>query len=228
MAEKIHGKEKEMKTINTEGITYIEPVPGATSEWYFGVEDGHGDIYEAEELFRDGRIVKGRKLCLVHFPDGQVFFPIPKTEGHYCEKPVFLEDAIFILDVDFPGGSIRIIRFDCHDGQARLHAEVPLSSVKDCYNLQLHTAPLTLSRQCGSEFAIVWPEKVSFLIDDHDSFFLREGEKLFFSRWEEEGVGADYQYWEEAVVRDLHGNVTEILPGDVMRMPNGEIWYFTR
>ena len=214
-----------MKTIETDGISYIEPVPGATNEWYFGVDYAHGDLYEAEELFRDGHTINGRKLCLVHYPDGAVFFPVPKTEGHYCEKPVFLDGGIFILDVDFPNGSIRIIRFDCTGHHVSLHTELPLSSVKDCYNLQLHTAPLTLSRQCGNVLDIVWPEKVSLTIGDHDSFFMRDGEKLFFNRWYEEGEGADYNYWEETVIRDLSGNITETIPVDVMLMPDGEIWH---
>ena len=214
-----------IKTIETDGITYIEPVPGAANEWYYGLDYEHGDLYEAEEIFNDGHVVKGRKLCLVHYPDGEVFFPVPKTEGHYSEKPVFLDDGIYIIDVDFQNGTIRIIRFDCNDHRVSIYAELPLSTVKDCYNLQLHTSPLTLSRQCGNELEIVWPEKVSLSMGDHDSFFLRDGGKLFFNRWFEEGEGADYKYWEETIVRDLNGNVIEILPGDILQMPDGEIWH---
>ena len=214
-----------MKTIETGGITFIEPVPGATSEWYFGVDYEHGDLYEAEELFRDGYTIKGRKLCLVHYPDGEGFFPVPKTEGHYCEKPVFLDGGIYMIDVDFPNGSIRIVRFDCKDHQVSIHAELPLTAVKDCYNLQLHITPLTLSRQRGNELEIIWPEKITLSMEDHDSFFLRDGGKLFINRWFEDGEGPDYRYWEETVVRDLSGNVIEILPGDVMQMPNGEVWH---
>ena len=210
-----------------DGITYIEPVPGAAGNWYFGLDHEHGDLFEAEEIFKEGRKVKGRKLCLVHYPDGRVFEPVPKTEGHYSEKPVFYDGGIFIIDVDFPAGSIRIIRFDCTDHQAAVYAELPLSSVKDCYNLNLKTAPLTLTRQCAGnkEFEIIWPEKTGFLMDSHDSFFMRDGKKLFFNRWHEEGEGADYKYWEETIIRDLSGNVVETLPGDVMRMPDGEIWH---
>ena len=213
------------KTVETGGITYIEPVTGATNEWYFGMDNAQGDLYEAEEIFRLGHAVKGRKLCLVHYPDGQVFDPVPKAEGHYSEKPVFYDGGIYIIDVDFPGGSIRIVRFDCNDHRVSIHAELPLASVKDCYNLQLHIAPLTLSRQRGSELEIVWPEKIKLSMDDHDSFFMRDGGKLFFNRWHEEGDGADYRYWEETVIRDLDGTVVEDFPGDVMRMPNGKIWY---
>ena len=216
-----------MKTIKTGSVSFIEPVPGADGGWYFGVDCAHGDLYEAEQLFHSGQIIKGRELCLVHYPDGQVFFPVPKTEGHYSERPVFLEGGIFTVDVDFPGNTIRIIRFDCGNYQTGIHAEIPLSSVKDCYNLKLQTAPLTLSRQCSGsgELEIVWPERIILSMDDHDSFFMRDGGKLFFNRWYEKGDGADYRYWEETVIKDLEGNVMEVIPGDVMRMPNGEIWH---
>lgn len=213
-----------MFEIETGGITYIEPVPGATSEWYFGIDYDHGDLFEAEELFRDGHIIKGRKLCLVHYPDGKVFFPVPKTEGHYSERPVFFKDGIYIIDVDFTNELIRIIRFDCCDFIVRIHVELPLSIVKDCYNLQLHIAPLTLSRQFGNELEIIWPEKISISMEDHDSFFLRDGDRLFFNRWHEEGEGADYKYWEETVIKDINGYFIEKIPGDVILMQNGEIW----
>ena len=48
-----------MKTIETDGIAYIEPVPAATDEWYLGMDHEHGDLYEAEEIFNDGLTVKG-------------------------------------------------------------------------------------------------------------------------------------------------------------------------
>lgn len=215
-----------MRTIETDGITYIEPVPGATSDWYYGMDFEHGDLYEAEEIFREGYPIKGRKLCLVHYPDAKVFIPVPKTEGQYCDKPVYLNGGIYIVNIDFPKGLIQILRFDSMDHRTEIHAEVPLAAVKDCYNLSLQTAPLTLSRQCvGSEFEIIWPEKVSFAMDSHDSFFLRDGDHLFFNRWHEEGEGVDYKYWEETIIRDLGGNVVETLPGDVRLMPNGEIWH---
>lgn len=218
--------DKRMKIIKTGGITYLERISGGTDEWYYGMDFDCGDLYEAEELFREGKSVPGRKICLVHFPDGEVFFPVPKAEGQYGEVPVYLDGRIYLLNVDFPKGKIQIFCFDCQNHQTALHAEVPLASVKDCYNLGLQTRPLTLSRQCvgDNEFEIVWPEKAHFAMEDHDSFFLRDGDRLFFNRWHEEGDGEGYRYWEETVIRDLQGNVLETLPGDVMLMPDGELW----
>ncbi len=215
-----------MKIIETGGITHIEPVPGATDEWYYGIGCEHGDLYEAETLFREGRSVTGRSFCLVRYPDGELFFPVPKTGGTYTERPVYLDGGIYILKADFTEGSIQILRFDCATRRTDLHAELPLSSVKNCYNLSLQTEPLTLTRQCvaDNEFEIVWPESRRFFMDDHESFFLRDGDRLFFNRWHEEEDGADYRYWEETVVRDLGGNILETVPGDVTLMPDGEIW----
>ena len=62
-----------MKTVDTQGITHIEPVPDGTSEWYYGISYEHGDLYEAEEVFRAGETVKGNTVCLIHYPDGEVF-----------------------------------------------------------------------------------------------------------------------------------------------------------
>ena len=64
-------------------------------------------------------------------------------------------------------------------------------------------------------------------MDDHDSFFLRDADRLIFNRWHEEGEGDDYIYFEETVIRDLSGNVIETYKGDMMLMPNGEIWHIS-
>ena len=215
-----------MKKIKTDGISYIKLVPGANSDWYYGSDFEQGDLYEAETAFKDGIRIKGRKFCLVHYPDGTVYHPVPEADGKCCGECVFEKNGIYILNVDFNKSIIQITRFDCADHTTTVHAEMLLSEVKDCYNLRLEVSPLTLTRQCvgDNEFEIVWPEKVKLKMDDHDSFFLRDNDRLFFSRWHEEGDGTDYKYWVETVVKDLNGEVLEILKGDVMFMPNGEIW----
>ncbi len=216
-----------MRTIDTGGITYIAPVPEGTAEWYYGLSSGNGDLYEAEEVFRAGHAVKGNRLCLIHYPDGQVFLPFREEEGTYFESPVFLDGQIYILKVDFVNAKIFIYRFGCSSHCADILAEIPLSAVRNCYNLKLHTAPLCLTRQ-GDEglFEIVYPEKAGFEMDPHESFFLREGGKLYFNKWYEEGEGPEYRYFEETVVRDLDGNVIETLSGDIRVMPDGEWWHF--
>ncbi len=217
-----------MKTIDTHGITYIELIQNGTPEWYYGISYEHGDLYEAEEVFRAGEPVKGNSICLIHYPDGEVFWPIPMEAGTYTEKPVFLDGHIYLLKVDFRHSLIHILCFDCDSHETDVFEELPLGNVKSCYNLQLHTSPLSLTRQGEDDmFEIVWPERISFAMDPHESFFLRDKKKLYFSKWHEAGDGSDYRYWEETVIRDLNGKLLETLPGDVQVMPNGDVWHLT-
>ena len=187
-----------MKTIETGGITYIELIPYGTDEWYYGISYEHGDLYEAEEVFKEGQDVEGRNLCLIHYPDGEIYRPVPKQPGIYPAEPVYHDGSIYILSVDFLKSLIQILRFDCNSHEIDIIEELP---------------------------EIIWPEKTQFEMGDHDSFYLRDGDKLYFSRWYEEGDDADYRYWEETVVRDLTGEIIEVYPGDVRKMPNGEMWH---
>ncbi len=214
-----------MKTIHTGGISYIQPVPGDTAEWYYGIDHENGDLYDAEELIRAGAAAQGNALCLIRYPEGTVYRPLQRTPGVYMDTPVYYGGGVCFLCVDFIKKTIRILRFDCDTAETTGIAALPLERAKNCYNLQLHISPLCLTRQ-GNEgvFEILWPERTGFALPPQESFFLRDGNTLYFSRWYETGEGADYRYWEEITARDLQGNEIETLPGDLMLMPNGEIW----
>lgn len=208
------------KKINTQGITYIEPLVGC-NEWYWGMDYIHGDLYEAEELFRDGHPVSRNKLLFVHDPDGTAVQPVAAQDGQYLGNPVYYDGRIAILMVDFPAGQIIVMQFDRALEHMIERTELPLSSVKDCYNLLLKTAPLMVTRQ-GSEdtFQIIWPEQVSFEIGERESFWVRRGDKLYFSAWCEEP-----EYREEIIVRKLEtGEIIDRFPGSNMTMPDGRLW----
>ena len=144
------------------------------------------------------------------------------TEGTVLGEPVYYDGVISVAAVDFNAEEIRILNFDCAGREVTEAAVLPLSSVEDCYNLRLHVHPLTLSRQPNDgTFDIVWPERKRLTITENESFFLRDGNKLFFSRWYE-----DPDYREEVVIRDADsGEILEVLPGDIHVMPDGEFWY---
>ncbi len=58
--------------------------------------------------------------------------------------------------------------------------ELPLSSVKDCYNLRLTGSPIMLTRQALHEdlFEILWPGYRKFVTEA--SFSHQQGDKLYF------------------------------------------------
>ena len=213
-----------MKRIETQGITYIERLEGSRGEWYWGSDYASGDLYEAEELFRDGHPVNRNKLIFVHYPDGRTVQPITAKPGQYFGRPIFYEGKIHILMVDFPSGSIRITRFDDALDQTALVAEVPLSAVKNCYNLTLEAPPLMLIRQGHEDtFQIIWPDPAAFPVEARESFLFREGEKLYFATWRE-----DPEYREEILVRSIStGEILERIPGTLMFMPDGQKWILT-
>ena len=213
-----------MKRIETQGITYIEPLDGSRGAWYWGTDYASGDLYEAEELFRDGHPVNRNKLIFVHYPDGRAVQPIAAKQGQYFGRPIFYQGKITILLVDFPAGQIRILQYDDAPGQVSMLVEIPLSTVEDCYNLMLKTEPLMLTREGKDDkFQIIWPESVAFQTDGRGAFLFRSQENLYFSSWEE-----NPEYWEETLVRNMRtGEIIERISGTLMFMPDGQKWILT-
>lgn len=210
-----------MKAIDIHGMTNMELVRGGTDEWYWATDYIHGDLYEAEELFRQGHSVRSNRLYLIHYPDGTVYEPVKPTDGQYLGSPVYDGSSVVLLAVSFTEGVIRILRFLHQQEKVQEVTQLPLSAVKDCYNLLLHTSPLSLTRQPNDgTFEIIWPEQVRFAIDERETLNFRDGEKLYFNIWYE-----DPDYREETLVRSLpDGTILERLSGDIRIMPNREQW----
>ena len=209
-----------MKTIITDGIYYLEPLRGS-AEWYWGMDYTSGDLYEAEELFRDGNPIRQNRLIFIHRMEGRVVEPIRAKEGQYFGRPEYDNGRLIILLVDFPAEEIHLFAYDDAIGKTEPIVTVPLSEVEDCYNLMPKRAPLMLTRQSAdNRFQIVWPEKVDFAIGSAEAFCFRDGDRLYFSRWYE-----DPDYREEVVVRKLNtGEIVEQYPGALFAMPDGQMW----
>ncbi len=212
-----------MKTIETGGILSLEPLGGG-SQWYWGSDYAQGDLYEAEELYRDGHRVNCNRLVFVHCPDGRVVEPVKGRAGQYFGRPAFFDGKIQILLADFPGDRIGIFQYDDEGNTVSLTAWLPRAEVEDCYNLLLHQSPLMLTRQAhDGMFQILWPERVDLAIGERESFVCRKDDKLYFSQWDEGPEGQDYR--EEVLVRRYPtGEVLEVIPGAWQEMPDGQIW----
>lgn len=215
--------ENVMKKIDMQGIPYIEPLSDST-EWYWGMDYTSGDLYEAEELFQQGHTVRSNKLLFVHYPDGKVVQPVLAEKWQYLGRPVYYQNKIVLLLVDFSAKKIEIIQYDSALEQTSVLTELPLSVVPDCYNLMLTKSPLMLTRQ-GREnrFQIVWPVITAFDIENTECFCYRDGENLYFSVWYE-----DPEYREEMIVRRLDtGEIVDRRPGSLTTMPDGQMWLLT-
>ena len=205
-----------LKRIGTGGISYLAPLPGS-GDWLWGTDCTSGDLYEAEELYRDGHRIRQNRLILVHWPDGRVAEPIKARAGQYFGRPVWEGEGPVLLLADFPAGELRLLRYEMGSGAVTSIVTLPRAAVEDCYNLMPNLAPLCLTRQTGERFQLLWPERADFAIHPAESFCFREGERLYFSRWYE-----DPDYREEVVVRRLpDGEIVEQLRGALNLMPDG-------
>lgn len=208
-----------MKIIDLQGITNMELVRGGTNEWYWSTDYIHGDLYEAEKLFKIGHAVQSNRLYLIQYPDGIVYEPVPAVNGQYIGCPVYDNGAVALLVVNFAEGVIRILRF--RPDEIMEVAKIPLSIVTDCYNLMLHASPLTLTRQPNDNtMEIIWREQVHLDVGNRETLNFRDEDKLYFTVWYE-----DPDYREETIVRSiLDGTILEKFPGDIRIMPEGEKW----
>ena len=208
----------EIKKLETNGITYLQQLEGC-AEWYWGSDYVHGDLYEAEELFRTGHRIDQNDLILVHWPDGALFRPVPKREGRYFGMPLWHEGRVILLLADFKDESVSLMAFSPEGGTEEI-VTIPLSETPDCYNLMPHGSPLMITRSTADRFQIIWPEKLEIETQPSETFWYRDGGKLYFSRWVE-----DPDYREETVVKDLEGNTLEVLRGSILLMPDGQFWH---
>lgn len=208
-----------IRKIETLSNMPLEKVFG-TNEWYYSAE-WTGDIYEAEEMIQSGHVFEGTTMYLVRYPDGKVLMPLEKKKNVYIQRPIWDNDGIAILTVDFDDKEISVYHFNESSFFLKCITKLPLSSVADCYNMQLTMSPLSLYRHgADGMFELVWPEKVSFMLEDSESLIHRDCDELYFTRWYE-----DSEYKEEIYVRSVHtGEIIRHFPGILYDMPDG-IWW---
>ena len=214
-----------MKEINVKGITYLEKLQG-TEKWYWASDYIHGDLYEAEEMFNNNYKIKSNSILFVSYPEGKVIEPIKAEDGQYFGIPIYHDNSIVILLVDFNKKIIKIEIYNEFASQIINSISIPLNEVKDCYNLRLETEPLMLTRS-GKEnlFEIIYPNKIRFEIESNESFCFKKDNYLYFSAWFED---KDDGYHEEVIIRDTNtGNIIERKHGSVTVMPDGQKWLLT-
>ena len=222
-----------MNFVKIEGLTdvYPERIEG-TSEWYCCkiATNCFCDLYEAEEIVKTGNVYEGMTCVLIHYPDGQVYYPFVAKENVYVDSPVFCNNTLYFVVADFTEKTLQVVAFHTEDFEQKTVFEISLDEIPNCYNLLLEVDPVMLyryeNRSESKEYKleVLWPEKKTFKINEHQSLMFRDGDKVYFSEWFEEEA-PDYNYHEQVVVCDWEtGEELERFDGQMKRMPNGDIW----
>ncbi|MBR2812011.1 MAG: hypothetical protein IKD69_11585 [Solobacterium sp.] len=209
-----------MKDIFLNGISWLNIVPCGTSEWYFGRRYDAGDLDEAKQIYEDRHVYPGCRLVFVHYPDGRVLEPLQPRINTWYSEPIHTGGILFFLVADFEKNTLAVMSFD--PGKQDLREETVLTLPDDCVNLMLHGETLTLSRPTDTGLELLWPDVRHVPTGERESFFFRRDEKLYFMHWVE-----DPDYRVDIVVRDTDGNIVENMPGDIMIMPDGQLWHLS-
>lgn len=213
-----------MKFRKIEGLQDVCPerIEG-TNEWYCCkiAKNCFCDLYEAEEIVRNGQVYDGMTCALIHYPDRNVYYPFVNKENVYVDAPVYWDGALYFLVVNFSARKIEIVAFDTTMYEIQTVAELSLDAVEDCYNLMLRIAPVLLVRdENKGGLDVIYPEKKHFETSNHEVFLFKDEDKMYFSEWQE-----DPEYREMVVVRDWNtGKEIERFDGQLWRMPNGDVW----
>lgn len=213
-----------MNIIKIDGVSkcYLEQMEG-TTEWYYCKESKNSfcDLYEAEELVKSGQNFSGINCHLIHFPEGTVHSPFKLRENLYIESPIWDNDKIFFLSVDFYEQTIQINCYFPSERRLEMIKKLPLDTVENCYNLMLKTSPPMLCRDSNNGvYEIIWPENKKIEIGLTEGLLFRNGEDLYFSEWYE-----NPEYHERVIVRDFNtGKIKEKFDGYLCKLPNGVYW----
>lgn len=217
-----------MNFLKIEGLTdvYPERIEG-TSEWYCCkiATNCFCDLYEAEEIVKMGNTYEGMTCVLIHYPDGQVYYPFVAKENVYVDSPVYWDGVLYFLLTDFSTRTVQIVAFNTNDFEQKIVTEFVLDEAETCYGMRLEVGPVMLIKD-GREnlLEVLYPEKKIFKMSEHEVLDFRKGDKMYFSEWFEEEE-PDYNYHEQVIVRDWEtGEEIERFDGQLKRMPNGDVW----
>lgn len=213
-----------MKFINIKGLNdvYPENIEG-TNEWYYSKLPSYStyDFYDAERVVNCGKNFEGMNCILIHYPDGEVHRPFELKENVYVDAPIYFNELLYFLIVDFNNKRIKIVSYNAKNRVKSNLADLPLSDVENCYNLMLKPSPITLIHEPNDGFLnIIWPEKKKIKIRANEIMMFRDNDNLFCSEWYE-----NPEYHERVIVRDWNtGDIKKIIERQMNRMPNGDIW----
>lgn len=201
-------------------VTYMSRIDGVV-DWYAGMyfSEDMLDLYDVEQKIKSGKDFSGNKIYLIHHPDGAVYVPFETRANVYYGEPVWDKDQFGILAVDFSAGEIIVYTY-IPGSDPMVLVTIPLSSVKDCYNLNLEISPWTLGRWSGDKYEMIWPIRKAFHLKEKESVLYRNGNVLYLSRWME-----NPHYHEYVVTVDINtGEEINVERGSLYLMPDGTFW----
>lgn len=187
------------------------------------------DLYDLIEWSERGGY-QGSELQFYDFYTGEVYKPFEKKRNVVYGAPVYAENFLYFLQGDYDKKKVILYRY-IPENVLEAVTEFDIDEV-NLYNIQIIGNPLHVISQGDEEgFRCYYPEKISFPLQEQEAVVLIEGEKIYLTKWIEEGwdekndCATDaYQYYDKIIIKDFAGNTISEEIGCLNQSLNGDWW----
>ena len=193
-----------------------------TERYAYGLSD-FTDSLELEDWQEHGGY-QGSVLYLYDLHENQVYVPFQKKKNVIYQMPLYCDDMIYFLQVDYDDKKVNLYRVSSSLELEKI-TDLSIDEV-DLYNIRLIGEGVYITSQDES-FVCYYPEAFEIKLEVNESVICIYDEKIYISAWIEEGVEndeitKDYSYYEKIRVKDKSGNLISEEIGSLTQFPDGK------
>ena len=181
------------------------------------------DAWNLEKWQRIGGY-QGMVLYLYDLQKNTVYVPFEKKRNVIYQKPLFFDDRIYILQIDYDAQSITLYRVS---PDAALEKVTDLSTdAVNLYNIALIGEDVHIISH-DETFVCYYPDIFEITLAPNESVVCIEDDRVYIRASIDEGAGkaerdTPYAYYEKTLVKDKMGNLISEDVGTLTRFPDGK------
>lgn len=193
-----------------------------TERYAYGLSD-FTDSWELKDWQEHGGY-QGSVLYLYDLHENQVYVPFQKKKNVIYQMPLYCDDMIYFLQVDYDDKKVNLYRLSPNTAIEKI-TDLSIDEV-NLYNIRLIGEGVHITSQDES-FICYYPEAFEIKLETNESVICIYDEKIYISAWIEEGVEndeitKDYSYYEKIRVKDKAGNLISEEIGSLTQFPDGK------
>lgn len=212
-----------MDIIRLPTVKGITPtILNGTDRYAYGLSD-FTDSWELKDWQEHGGY-QGAVLYLYDLHDNKVYVPFQKKKNVTYQMPLFCEDMIYFLQVDYDEWKVNLYRV-LPNAEIEKITDLSIDEV-NLYNIGLTGEGVYITSQDES-FVCYHPEAFEIKLETNESVICINDDRIYISAWIEEGVENDeitndYSYYEKIIIKDKAGNLISEEIGSLTQFPDGK------
>lgn len=193
-----------------------------TDRYAYGLSD-FLDSWELTDWQKNGGY-QGSVLYLYDLYENKVYVPFEKKRNTVYQMPLFYDDMIYFLQVDYDEKKVNLYRVSPNAALEKV-TDLSIDEV-NLYNIGLTGEGVHISSQDES-FVCYYPEPFEIKLEANEGVLYIDGDRIYIGAWIEEGVENDeitndYSYYEKILIKDKAGNLISEEVGALKQFPDGK------